>query len=538
MVDYFNIVGRLKSSLQLVAGPLNPYVAPLIKLWSQLLPFAQHLLKSLAIGLGAAMFLSVARPYLPAFNLAETAATDWAINFWKDRPAHSHASAERFVFINIDEQTHQRWNEPLFVPRDKLLRLIQFAVGAPAKLLVVDIELAKYIGPLQRAPGPVSDLQMLPDPDAELSGYLQAYSREVTEVGPVTTDTRNLRTPMIFVRTIGQSFGRNRLDETNVPPGGQGDDPGPFFEERPSEFLESVVNSSAVLHWASSLIQRDEDGVLRNWRLYEPTCLEQEPHVVPSVALLAWALLRQPKLEGEPFSVQRFQAELRRRFAPSAGHCLSGNRPAAFSVSRQAPQEWRLDDTVLPRPIVISPHPTDLEQRIFYKFYPASVQVEYFSELQAALITDPRPDRPLSSDWLAGKIVVIGSSYATAGDRHVTPLGEMSGALIVINEINALLEYGQIRELNVGLRWIIVITIVAAFSLSFSYFTKSWGTRVARFVVNVLLVPLSLWLFQYGWWLDVVFPLLVLQAYGRFIDFNVESPKIKREHIRPETLPQ
>jgi hypothetical protein len=29
----------------------------------------------------------------------------------------------------------------------------------------------------------------------------------------------------------------------------------------------------------------------------------------------------------------------------------------------------------------------------------------------------------------------------------------------------------------------------------------------------------------------------VLQAYGRFIDFNVESPKIKREHVRPAVLP-
>ena len=192
---------------------------------------------------------------------------------------------------------------------------------------------------------------------------------------------------------------------------------------------------------------------------------------------------------------------------------------------------------MLPRPVVISPHLTDLEQRIFYKFYPGSVQAEYFSQVQASIITDPQPARPLSSDWLAGKIVVIGSSYARAGDSHATPLGEMSGALIVINEINALLEYGQILELNVGMRWAILIAIVAAFSLSFSYFTKSWGTRVARFVVNVLLVPVSLWLFQYGWWLDVVFPLLVLQAYGRFIDFNVESPKIKREHIRPRAPP-
>ncbi|HEY6085397.1 MAG TPA: hypothetical protein VIU63_08355, partial [Nitrospira sp.] len=113
---------------------------------------------------------------------------------------------------------------------------------------------------------------------------------------------------------------------------------------------------------------------------------------------------------------------------------------------------------------------------------------------------------------------------------HATPLGDMPGALVVINEINALLEYGQIRELDPRIRWTILIALIIAFSLSFSYFTKSWGTRVAQFIVNVLLFPLSLWLFQYGWWLDVVFPLMVLQAYGFLVDFQVEPQPFKRQH--------
>ncbi|MDP9132121.1 MAG: CHASE2 domain-containing protein [Nitrospirota bacterium] len=537
MVDYFNIVNRVKPTLQKMARPLDPYVAPIGRLWRGLPPFAQHLLKSLAIGLGAAIFLTVARPYLPAFNLAETAATDWAISFWKDRPAESLASVERFVFVDIDEQAYQRWNGPLFVPRDKLLRLIQFVTEARAKLLVVDIELTKYIGPLQKDPLHSGDRNALSDPDAALSAYLAAYSQKVHVDSAPIDAVRASVTPIIFVRTMGPPWSNKMSDGGSVQPAGQGEGPGLFYEERPSEFLEGAVKPSTVLHWASSLIQRDEDGVLRSWRLYEPTCVGQEPNVVPSVALLAWALIRQPRLDGEPFSAQRFHAELRRRFSPSAGHCVSEGRATALSINRRAPHVWRLDDPILPRPVVVSPHPTDLEQRIFYKFYPGSVQADYFSQIQASLITDPQPDRLLSSDWLAGKIVVIGSSYATAGDSHATPLGEMSGALIVINEINALLEYGQILELDAGMRWAILVAMVAAFSLSFSYFTKSWGTRVARFVVNVLLVPVSLWLFQYGWWLDVVFPLLVLQAYGRFIDFNVESPKIKREYIRPGTLP-
>ena len=535
MVDYFNILSRLKPALQRVARPFDPYMVPVVRWWRSLPPFAQHLVKSLAIGLGAALFLSVARPYLPAFNLAETAATDWSISFWKDRPAKVSASVERFVFVDIDERAYRQWNEPLFVPRDKLLQLIRFVVEARAKLLVIDIELAKYIGPLQGRPIDPRDRPALSDPDMDLRAYLAGYSQMATASRP-SADGQKSYTPIIFVRTMSPPLS-DQSDGAGAPLNPQDEGAGVFYRERPSDFLESVVSSSPVLHWASFLIQRDEDGSLRNWRLFEPTCLEREPNAVPSVALLAWALIRQPRLEGEPFTMRRFQEELRRRFSPPRVHCQAEDRATGLSSNRQTPQEWRLDDPVLPRSIVISPHPTDLEQRIFYTFYPDSIQAEYFSQIPASLITDPSPQRPLSQDWVGGKIVVVGSSYATAGDRHATPLGEMSGALVVINEINALLEYGQIVELRAGMRWAILLAIVAAFSLSFSYFTKSWGTRVARFVVNVLLVPVSLWLFQYGWWLDVVFPLLVLQAYGRFIDFNVESPKIKREYIRPGVAP-
>jgi hypothetical protein len=308
------------------------------------------------------------------------------------------------------------------------------------------------------------------------------------------------------------------------------DDPLVFREERPSEFLESVVHASPVLHWASSLIQRDDDGVLRDWRLFEPTCLRQEANAVPSIALLAWALLREPRLDDVGFSVHRFRTELRRRFAPPAGYCRTEFDAAALTAERASGRAWHLQDPLLNKPVVLSTKPTNLEHRIFYKFHPGSIQADWFSRVRAALVTDPQSDRPLSSEWLAGKVVVIGASYGTANDLHATPLGEMPGALVVINEINALLEYGQIQEVGARARWAVLLALIVAFSLSFSYFTKTWGTRIARFLINAILLPVSLWLFQFGWWLDVVFPLLVLQAYGRFVDFDVQASKIKREY--------
>jgi CHASE2 domain-containing sensor protein len=524
MLDPSRLLEDFKATLRQRLRRIEPRLGPLARLWKRLPPFARLLCRSLGIGLGAAIFLHTARPWLPAINNAETSATDWAIKFWKDRSAENGVPLERFVFLDIDEPSFQQWGEPLFVPRDKLELLIRFALGARAKLVIVDIELTKYVGPIRKPSAAADSPKPAPDPDEELRAYLEAYSRDAIRS---PTDSR---IPLIFVRTIGRPLRPTQLQPFVVERDESDDDPLVFREERPSEFLESVVTPSPVLHWASSLIERDDDGVLRDWRLFEPTCLQHEANAVPSVALLAWALLREPRLDDVPFSVHRFRTELRRRFSPPAGYCRTELDAAVLAAERTTGRAWRLHDPWLNRPVVLSTKPTNLEHRIFYKFHPGSVQADWFSRVRASLITDPQADRPLSSEWLAGKVVVIGASYGTANDLHATPLGEMPGALVVINEINALLEYGQIQEIGARARWGMLLALIVAFSLSFSYFTKTWGTRVARLLVNVILVPVSLWFFQYGWWLDVVFPLLVLQAYGRFVDFDVQASKIKRDY--------
>ena len=152
-----------------------------------------------------------------------------------------------------------------------------------------------------------------------------------------------------------------------------------------------------------------------------------------------------------------------------------------------------------------------------------------FSRVPAVLITH-RTDQPLSPDLVAGKTVVIGSSYEAGKDLHETPIGEMPGAMVVINQINALMEFGQFQEVSRAIRWAGLLLLIVVFSLSFSFFTKAWGAHVSTLVINAVLLPLSLWLFQYGWWLDLVFPLFVLQAYQKFIDIEVTPPPVIRRH--------
>lgn len=500
----------------------HPALAPLRRRWRRLPPFLQHLVKSLAIGVVAAILLHVARPYVPGLAGAETAATDWAIKFWQDRLDNARGAEERFVFLDIDEATHRAWGEPLFVPRDKLLSLIQFAADAPAKLLVVDIELTKHVPLAVRTPAT--------SPDEALTAYLRDYSTRAGAIGSSASPAPASPSMHILIaRTIGPPL---QADST-APSAVSETLSGTLREERPSELLETMVEQSAVLHWASPLSDRDDDGLVRNWRLFEPTCLNGSPHAMPSMALLSWAILRQPQLSAGSFSPREFQTELQRRFAPPPQSCADPGASVAGSPSNS----WTLLDGVLAKPVTLSTKPLDLEQRIFYKFHPSTSLAGQLSRISARVITEREAGRPLSREWVAGKIVVIGSSVESGRDMHATPIGDMPGGVVVVNQINALMEFGQFQELSRTLRWIGLLLLIAIFSLSFSLFTKTWGARVSTLVVNAVLLPLSLWLFQYGWWLDLVFPLFVLQAYQKFVDIEMMPQPLIRRHRHADERP-
>jgi len=40
--------------------------------------------------------------------------------------------------------------------------------------------------------------------------------------------------------------------------------------------------------------------------------------------------------------------------------------------------------------------------------------------------------------------MVIGASFAESRDRHLTPLGEMPGTLVLINAIQSLYQHGEL----------------------------------------------------------------------------------------------
>ncbi len=41
-------------------------------------------------------------------------------------PSAKEKESPPFVFLDIDNQTHKLWGEPLFTPRDKIKKLLEF----------------------------------------------------------------------------------------------------------------------------------------------------------------------------------------------------------------------------------------------------------------------------------------------------------------------------------------------------------------------------------------------------------------------------
>jgi hypothetical protein len=53
------------------------------------------------------------------------------------------ADSMQFTFLDIDDASYRGWGEPYHAPRDKILRLIEFAAEAKARLTVLDIDLSR-----------------------------------------------------------------------------------------------------------------------------------------------------------------------------------------------------------------------------------------------------------------------------------------------------------------------------------------------------------------------------------------------------------
>jgi len=407
-----------------------------------------------------------------ALRDVEDVGIDWLIRMqWG--VAHDEGGAS-YVFLDIDEPTYRAWGEPFHVPRDRLLKLIRYAVDSGPALVVVDLDLSK----------PGSD----PAAAEGLKQYLEAYT------GPD-------RPPLVLAR-----FFRAPLDPTVHP----------YYRERAS-FLDDAVAASPNLHWGSPLFVLDRDRLLRRWRLWEPACRDGAPGIVPSIQLLSVALWQAP-----------------RRGADQIDEALAGLAPADCGEPMSGdgqPTTLRIAD------LTLGAAPGALAQRILYTLpwrlgpgeaYPRTPEGAPALSVRSALpITDGQ--LPVASEGLRGRVVVIGSSFEDSRDLYHTPLGVMPGAMVLINATRSLQTHGELAPPPWYVKLPIEILLIVLMSLVFALMISFWGMVVSSVAVIVLLLPLSFLFFRAGVWLDFAIPLMAVQVQ----QFAAEFKELKKQGAPP-----
>ncbi|HVG08595.1 MAG TPA: CHASE2 domain-containing protein [Thermoanaerobaculia bacterium] len=410
--------------------------------------FLRGFAASLAIALGIEAALHLLHHHYSQIQEIEDRALDWTVALSRGM-APSRKDPVPFTFLDIDERTYRDWNEPALVPRDKLRRMIETVASACPRVLVVDVDLTRSVDPAA---------------DAALLRSLRkaAFPPHGCKSLPLLIFPAALRNP------AGES--------------------GSLFV-RPS-FLEASLAGIPNIVWASPLFDRASDWQIRRWRLWEriPPKRDGSPEVMPSIQILVAAAVLEPETPLPQIMERIRSAVLEEKPEVRIGRLELSVKPS------------RLNQRIAYR------YPAELREGEAYPRDPATGR-----ELLSVIPAYPLLRREqVSPDLFRGRIVVIGGSFEEGRDVYRTPLGPMPGALILINSMDSLLEHGEIGLPPPTLRYGLLAASVLVMSLIFSSFPPRKAALIAAAVLILGLLPLSVFLFRGGYWLDFAVPAIAV----------------------------
>jgi CHASE2 domain-containing sensor protein len=466
----FGAAGRLAANLWSVVKVRLPEIpAGFIAGWKRLPNFRRHLMTNLVVGLGIAVALHQFH-HVAYLGQVEDAAIDWVIQMYRGTvPSRGELP---IAFIDIDESTYLAWEEPPFTPREKLAALLRHAIDGGASAIVVDIDLSR-----SRGPG-----------DEALLMLLKAYGTDGAEASSLP--------PVIFARAVRPGI----PGETSIRP-----------VERAS-FLDPLVAQAQRLHWGTPLFEQDADSKVRRWYLWATLCDSAgQPLTRPSIQLLAKALLSASESQRSGLAAALSKLTPRDCSSPSGD-----NRSDAHE--RSVASEVGLGDDS------VSLHPDRTGRRILYRV-PWHLNegesrplvdldgrlVPVLSVHSAGAITEA--NGPVSGEWLRNHLVIIGSSYADSRDLFDTPIGTMPGALVIANAIQSLDAMGELQSPGLWQTLLIETVLILLMSYLFARYHSFWGSLLSGAAVILLLLPLSLLVFELGFWLSFAIPLLAVQIH-------------------------
>lgn len=400
----------------------------------------------------------------PLVTRVDNAAMDLLIKL-QQRLVPAPDKAVPFVFLDIDEETYRGWGNPYFVPRERLAELITFAQSGKPLAVIVDIGVSERGLPaIYKQPG--------------VDVLIQSLSNANGAVTPA---------PVLFVAKSQESLKTDASRELRT------------------SFLDTVIDSQKNYFRFAPLFHRDQyDQRVRRWKLYEGTCTDEVAMVIPSAQLLVVTLVRDG-LEG----AQRLKSSLSEL---KPGPCVGGENTGE-AMFRFGDQTINFYGDRLANRIIYS-IPWDREkqtarqvERVPFK----GTEVDLVTHIGAKHVLDNQSE--LNPTILNDRIVVIGGTYEDARDWHMTPVGYMPGAAILINATHSLLQYGQMHKPKL---WVIILAeLVMIFfaSVVFALLHSFVAKLVAGIIVLAAMIPITFYVFKYGIWLDFALPFLAIQIH-------------------------
>ncbi|WP_020586743.1 CHASE2 domain-containing protein [Desulfobacter curvatus] len=475
--------------------------------WSRLSTDRRRFFLNLMIGLGILFLLQIFHN-APVLRESEDAAMDWVMRMRKCTV--SNEPTFPFGWIDIDDETYRDWKEPLYVPREKLAKLIEFAVESRPKMVVVDVDLAQRSGD-ETLENPIKDVLK------KKYGDKCQCERPFSEGCPP---------PLILVASLRPS--KEAL-----------------LEKRLSN-LDDLVEKSDHIFWASPLFDKDWDQSIRRWRMWEPIWpnkkVDAVPTSLPSIQLLAATLLTSG--EEEMGKLQRCLNSLALK-----GHNTMAGQPVSNDEKPCTVTLWNRQGMKLTRKKqTLSLSWERLGRRFLYSIpwqaegssgmtIPTVRTTEDQKRLLLTRISALQMRNKQRLADLQGRVVFIGGSFRDGRDIYPSPLGEMPGVLILINSLNSLLQQKTHLPYFFIIIFIKEILLIVLLTIVFSVWDSFWGMIITNLTIIVSLVPVSVWLFGYGFWLDFALPLAAIQIHQLAADFN-EGRERRRTNCNANSPPQ
>lgn len=451
------------------------------------------------VGVGAAIeSLVVVAAGTAILVSAQNLALDWVMRI-AAAPTQMRAPPEAPLgYLDVDEETwrSERWGggEPTTAPRDQLYALIEAAVDRGARYVVVDIII-----------------------DGRPTLEDELFAAKVDELAARIKGRRQARQHLLFVRTLRRPFP---------------DDGGLAPILRPSVLDTVIARHPETLHSVAPYFEISRDGIIRDWRLWRPVCTplgqpgKGQWAATPSVQLLI-STLEASRRDGATISFpHRFAERCEHSFEPA----LVNSSVARDRVIDKAAWSW-----LQQHPSVTADREVGelhvgaftLSSKIFYRFAEGDQAVK---RLSAGYVLG-HPER-IAKDAFQGGVVVIGQSFEAARDVHATPLGAMSGPLVILNSIDSLARTGVLRPPPEWFENLFRLVSIVGFGAICAWAVTARQALIVNLGFVVALFALNAFFLRVGYWLDFSLPLvgMLLDYWSEQIGHLFKSQGKESEH--------